>query len=312
MLGILGGTGIGEALGTLGKGEAYRVDTPFGPPAEPITVVEVDGVTVALLARHGEGHRYPPGRVPYRANVFALKSLGVTHLLATAAVGSLREEIRPRDLVVPDQLIDRTVNRETTFFEELAVHVEFAQPFCTSLRRVLLEVPGPRAVRDGGTFVCMEGPQFSTRAESELHRSWGAELIGMTLLPEAKLAREAELCYAAIALVTDHDCWRPPRAELDRQALLEEILGHLGAATEAALGLLRAAIPAVARLPAPGCSCQRPHPRGVDRAGAHPRGDPASDWDCSCSVLTSPTATRAAGPRPGPASRRGPRARCRR
>lgn len=269
MLGILGGSGIGEALGTLGQGEKYRVDTPFGPPAAPVTVVEVEGIPVALLPRHGDGHRYPPSRVPYRANIFALKSLGVTHVLATAAVGSLREEIRPRDLVVLDQVIDRTVHRESTFFDELTVHVEFAQPFCTSLRRLLLDLPGPRTVRDGGTCVCMEGPQFSTRAESELHRSWGAQLIGMTLLPEAKLAREAELCYATIALVTDHDCWRPPRVELDRQALQEEILGNLGAATEAALGLLRAAIPAVARLPATGCSCQEALTHAVWTAPAH-------------------------------------------
>ena len=256
MLGILGGTGMGDALGGLGKGEQYRVDTPFGPPAAPVTVVELEGISVALLPRHGEGHRYPPSRVPYRANVFALKSLGVTHLLATSAAGSLREEIHPRDLVLPDQVIDRTHRRDSTFFDDLAVHVEFAQPFCSGLRKTVLASPGRPPVRDGGTYLCMEGPQFSTRAESELHRSWGADLIGMTLLPEAKLAREAEVCYLAINLVTDYDCWRPPRAELDSQALLHEIRGHLGAATDAALALLRAVIPAVARLAASGCSCQ--------------------------------------------------------
>jgi len=268
MLGILGGTGMGDALGVLGKGEQHWVDTPFGPPAAPITVAEVAGVPVALLARHGEGHRYPPSEVPYRANVFALKSLGVTHLLATSAAGSLREEIHPRDLVLPDQLIDRTHRRESTFFDALAVHVEFAQPFCSQLRRAVLGAAEGKA-RDGGTYVCMEGPQFSTRAESELHRSWGADLIGMTLLPEAKLAREAELCYLAINLVTDYDCWRPPRAELDGQALLQEIRGHLGAATAAALALLRSAIPAVARLPATGCRCQQALAYAVWTASAH-------------------------------------------
>src|SRR5262249_51831271 len=154
-------------------------------------------------------------------------------------------------------------------FDDLAVRVEFAQPFCASLRKTVIGAAGGAAVRDGATYVCMEGPQFSTRAESELHRSWGADLIGMTLLPEAKLAREAELCYAAINLVTDYDCWRRPRGELDQQALLREIRGHLGAATAAALALLRSAIPAVGRLAASGCSCQEALSQAVWTAPAH-------------------------------------------
>jgi 5'-methylthioadenosine phosphorylase len=256
MLGIIGGTGLGEALNTLGVGEPHRVDTPFGPPSAPIVVTEIDGLRVALLARHGEGHVLNPSRVPYRANIFALKALGVTHVLASAAVGSLREEIRPGDLVIPDQVIDRTYRRDSTFFDDLTVHVEFAQPFCPTLRSRLLAAKTEAQVHDRGTFVCMEGPQFSTRAESELHRSWGAHLIGMTLLPEAKLAREAELCYAAVTLPTDYDCWRPHPDDLDQHGLLQEILGNLQAGTTAALALIRATLPAVKALAGTRCSCQ--------------------------------------------------------
>ena len=267
MLGIIGGTGMAEALGSLGAGEHHRVDTPFGPPSSPITVVQLGGAPVALLPRHGEGHVYPPGKVPYRANIFALKAVGVTHVLATASVGSLREEVRPGELVVPDQIIDRTFRRDPTFFDDLAVHVEFAQPFCPSLREVLLGARSEAKVHDGGTYVCMEGPQFSTRAESDLHRAWGAHLIGMTLMPEAKLAREAELCYAAVNLVTDYDCWRPHPTELGAQELLEEIVGNLRTTTAAALVLLRAALPAVQSLAASGCPCQASLERAIFTSG---------------------------------------------
>ena len=267
MLGIIGGTGMAEALGSLGAGEHHRVDTPFGPPSSPITVVQLGGAPVALLPRHGEGHVYPPGKVPYRANIFALKAVGVTHVLATASVGSLREEVRPGELVVPDQIIDRTFRRDPTFFDDLAVHVEFAQPFCPSLRKVLLGARSEAKVHDGGTYVCMEGPQFSTRAESDLHRAWGAHLIGMTLMPEAKLAREAELCYAAVNLVTDYDCWRPHPTELGAQELLEEIVGNLRTTTAAALVLVRAALPAVQSLAASGCPCQASLERAIFTSG---------------------------------------------
>ena len=267
MLGIIGGTGMAEALGSLGAGEHHRVDTPFGPPSSPITVVQLGGAPVALLPRHGEGHLYPPGKVPYRANIFALKAVGVTHVLATASVGSLREEVRPGELVVPDQIIDRTFRRDPTFFDDLAVHVEFAQPFCPSLREVLLGARSEAKVHDGGTYVCMEGPQFSTRAESDLHRAWGAHLIGMTLMPEAKLAREAELCYAAVNLVTDYDCWRPHPTELGAQELLEEIVGNLRTTTAAALVLVRAALPAVQSLAASGCPCQASLERAIFTSG---------------------------------------------
>ncbi len=253
MIGIIGGSGLGEALGALGRGEAHDIDTPFGKPSAPIRTTEVDGVPVALLARHGEGHLLNPSRVPYRANIFALKKLGVTHILASGAVGSLREEIRPRDLVVPDQLVDRTFRRAGTFYEDLAVHVEFASPFCPQLRKALLAAD---RARDGGTYLCMEGPQFSTRAESELHRLSRVDLIGMTALPEAKLAREAEICYALVALVTDYDCWRPRREEVSGLRLLEEIIGNVRVATESALTLLRAVLPAVHELRETACACR--------------------------------------------------------
>src|SRR5512141_3180077 len=169
MVGVIGGTGLGEALGALGGGRVQEVDTPFGRPSGPITVTEVSGVPVALLSRHGEGHLLNPTRVPYRANIYALKQLGVTHILASGAVGSLREDLAPRHLVVPDQIIDRTFRRAGTFYEDLAVHVEFASPFCATLRNALAKSATglPTRVHHGGTYVCMEGPQFSSRAESE-------------------------------------------------------------------------------------------------------------------------------------------------
>jgi 5'-methylthioadenosine phosphorylase len=197
-----------------------------------------------------------PSVVPYRANIFALKTLGVTHIMASGAVGSLRQEIQPRHLVVPDQVIDRTWRRVQTFFDEgLAVHVEFAEPFCPDLRALLLSVAShvETTVHSRGTYVCMEGPAFSTVAESTLHREWGGDLIGMTALPEAKLAREAEIGYALVALVTDYDCWRPRPAGCDRCAVLDEIIGNLKAATINAMNLMRAAVEAYAIKPlAPG------------------------------------------------------------
>jgi 5'-methylthioadenosine phosphorylase len=257
VVGVIGGTGLGEALGALAGGEVREIDTPFGRPSGPITLAEVGGVRVATLARHGEGHLHNPSTVPYRANVWALKSLGVTHILASGAVGSLREEIAPRNLVVPDQVIDKTFRRPATFFDDLAVHVELASPFCPTLRNVLVKAGTglPARVHQGGTYVCMEGPQFSTRAESELHRAWGASLIGMTVMPEAKLAREAEICYALVALPTDYDCWKPHPASLDQAKLIEEILGNVKAATQNAVELLKRAIPLVAQIDKP-CACQ--------------------------------------------------------
>jgi 5'-methylthioadenosine phosphorylase len=258
VIGVIGGTGLGQALGTLGAGESREIDTPFGRPSGPITLAEIDGQRVALLSRHGDGHMRNPSTVPYRANIWALKALGVTHILASGAVGSLREEVAPRHLVIPDQVIDRTFRRASTFFDDLAVHVELAAPFCTSLRNVLVKAGTgfPVRIHQGGTYVCMEGPQFSTRAESELHRSWGASLIGMTVMPEAKLAREAEICYALVALPTDYDCWKPHPATLDQAKVIEEILGNVSAATQSALELVRRAIPKVVELGEKPCPCQ--------------------------------------------------------
>ncbi len=258
MVGVIGGSGVETALAALGGGRKATISTPFGSPSGPISVTEVGGVPVALLARHGEGHRLNPSRVPYRANIFALKTLGVTHVLASGAVGSLREDIAPRSLVIPDQVIDKTFRRDGTFFDELAVHVELASPFCASLRGVLA-VAGSSLVHrihHGGTYVCMEGPQFSTKAESALHRTWGASVIGMTAMPEARLAREAELCYGLVALPTDYDCWRPHATPLESRELLKELLGNLEVATQNALDLLRVTIPAVAALGDRPCPCQ--------------------------------------------------------
>ena len=259
MIGIIGGTGLGDALGTVGQGETHDIDTPFGRPSAPILTTQVGGVAVALLSRHGEGHLLNPASVPYRANIFALKKLGVTRIIASGAVGSLREEIAPRDLVLPDQAIDRTYRRLGTFFEGLAVHAEMAAPFCPAMRAALTNAATaiPVKVHLRGTYVCMEGPQFSSRAESEMHRQWGGDLIGMTLMPEAKLAREAEICYASVALSTDYDCWRAHRTDVDQIHLLEEIIANVQSATQNALALIRVGLPAIASLPNNACTCQQ-------------------------------------------------------
>ena len=252
MIGLIGGTGLGEALFGDAGGEEHVINTPFGRPSGPIRIVQWHGLKVALLARHGEGHLLNPSQVPYRANIYALKTLGVKHLIASGAVGSLREEIRPRELVVVDQIIDKTYRRTPTFFDEgLAVHVEFAEPFCPELHKLLLSAANGSAdkVHPKGTYVCMEGPAFSTRAESHMHRAWGADLIGMTAMPEARLAREAEMSYALVALVTDYDCWRPHEPGSSGHKLLEEILANLKSATANAVGLLRAAVAALAEKP---------------------------------------------------------------
>ena len=264
-IGIIGGSGLGQALGQLAHGQEHSLDTPFGKPSGAIVTGELNGVPVALLARHGAGHLHSPTHVPYRANIFGLKTLGVTHLLCSTAVGSLREEIAPRDLVVPDQLIDKTFRRQSTFFDEFAVHTELANPFCSRLRGIVLESARTTKakVHDGGTLVVMEGPQFSTRAESELHRSWGAHLIGMTAMPEAKLAREAEMCTAYLSMPTDYDCWRPHPAALDQHELLNEIIGNLEATTALAFETLRKAVTLVAERCTDDCSCQKALSLGV-------------------------------------------------
>ena len=263
-IGLIGGSGLGEAFGAADAEGARRheLETPFGVPSDAIIEQRWGDVTVLLLGRHGPGHLLNPSRVPYRSNIFALKQLGCTHIIASGAVGSLREEYKPRSLVIPDQLIDRTHKRANTFYEEAAVHVEFAEPFCPVMRQIIVEAAMAQAegeqlvVHDRGCYVAMEGPAFSTRAESLMHRLWGGDLIGMTAMPEAKLAREAEIPYALIALVTDYDCWRrssPPAAptsaqtaeqqeKVDPHLLLKEIIGNLQAASANAMSLMRRSV----------------------------------------------------------------------
>ena len=244
-VGIIGGSGLGDVICTEGAGRAIDVGTPFGSPSNVIIETDWKGVAVALLNRHGPGHLMNPSMINYRANVYALKAVGCTHIIASGAVGSLREEIKPRDLVIPDQIIDKTFRRTPTFFDDgLVAHVEFASPFCPVLRKHLLNCADSVAatVHDGGTYICMEGPAFSTRAESEMHRAWGGDLIGMTCMPEAKLAREAEIAYALVTLPSDYDCWRPHPAELDKHELLKEIIGNLVEAAQNAVELIKTAV----------------------------------------------------------------------
>jgi 5'-methylthioadenosine phosphorylase len=205
------------------------VQTPFGDPSDAIAIGKVGDVSMAFLPRHGRGHRLSPTEIPARANIWALKSLGVQYIISVSAVGSLREHIAPRDLVIPNQLFDRTKSRVNSFFEGgIVVHCTFAEPFCPTLSKMLFDSAsalGDVKVHEGGAYVCMEGPLFSTKAESNTYRQWGMDIIGMTALPEAKLAREAELCYATIACATDYDCWR----ESEESVTVEMVIGNLGA-----------------------------------------------------------------------------------
>ena len=222
-IGVIGGSGLYSIKGLTDIKEV-DIDTPFGKPIDSITVGQLEGVGVAFLPRHGKGHRLSPTELPYRANIYALKSLGVEHIISVTAVGSLREEPKPGDLVIPDQLIDRTKNRASSFFDGgIVAHIIFAEPFCPVLSQILYRTAKEidTSVHQGGTYVVMEGPAFSTRAESHLYRSWGASLIGMTALPEAKLAREAEICYATIAGVTDYDCWQESCEPIPIDAIIE-------------------------------------------------------------------------------------------
>ena len=213
-IGIIGGSGLYK-MDALTNIEEITVETPFGDPSDAIILGKLDGTRVAFLARHGRNHTLMPTELPFRANIYAMKSLGVEYLISASAVGSLQEKAKPLDMVVPDQFIDRTRNRVSTFFGEgLVAHITFGDPVCDKLAGILadaaesIDMPEVTLHR-GGTYVCMEGPAFSTKAESNLYRSWGATVIGMTNLPEAKLAREAEIAYATLALVTDYDCWHP-------------------------------------------------------------------------------------------------------
>lgn len=258
VLGVIGGTGLGETFGKRADVERVEVETPFGPCSGPILRTIVEGVDCLFLSRHGEGHVLNPSRVPYRANIFALKSLGATAIIASGATGSLREEIVPGDLVICDQVIDKTFRRDGTFFDEgIVAHIELAEPFCGRMRRELLSAGESieARVHDKGTYVCMEGPQFSTRGESLMHQGWGGDLIGMTCMPEAKLAREAEMCYGLIALPTDYDCWRPHEPGSSKSVLLTEIMGNMRRASEAAIALIEATIRRLSESGSVHCPC---------------------------------------------------------
>ncbi|GAB1539502.1 S-methyl-5'-thioadenosine phosphorylase [Scytonema sp. NUACC21] len=213
-IGIIGGSGLYK-MDALKDVEEVQIQTPFGSPSDALILGTLDGTRVAFLARHGRNHTLLPSELPFRANIYAMKQLGVEYLISASAVGSLKEEVKPLDMVVPDQFIDRTKNRVSTFFGEgIVAHIAFGSPICKGLAEVLasaiasLNLPDV-TLHQGGTYVCMEGPAFSTKAESNLYRSWGAKIVGMTNLPEAKLAREAEIAYATLALATDYDCWHP-------------------------------------------------------------------------------------------------------
>jgi 5'-methylthioadenosine phosphorylase len=227
-IGIIGGSGLYK-MDALKEVKEVTINTPFGSPSDAFIVGTLEGTPVAFLARHGRNHHLLPSELPFRANIYAMKKLGVEYIISASAVGSLKEEVKPLDLVVPDQFIDRTRNRISTFFGEgIVAHIGFGHPVCPNLAQVLgdavasLNLPDVELHR-GGTYVCMEGPAFSTKAESNLYRSWGATIIGMTNLQEAKLAIEAEIAYATLALVTDYDCWHPDHDHVTVEMVIENL-----------------------------------------------------------------------------------------
>lgn len=250
-IGIIGGSGLYEMEG-LSVGEEVAVATPFGSPSDAYVVGELEGREVIFLPRHGRGHRIMPHELNFRANVYGFRKLGVTRLVAVSAVGSLKEEIRPRHVVLPDQFIDRTQGRAGTFFGDgIVAHIAFGDPVCPELHAALAEAAGScgTQVWPGGSYVCIQGPAFSTRAESELFRSWGASVVGMTNLPEARLAREAEMCYATVALVTDFDCWHQTEESVTAEMILENLRANVSTARRLLCRL-------VAQLPARrSCQC---------------------------------------------------------
>jgi 5'-methylthioadenosine phosphorylase len=246
-IGVIGGSGLYEMPGLLDLREE-TVDTPFGTPSDSFRIgrlADVDGVELVFLPRHGRNHQLNPSEVNYRANIFGMKKLGVSWIISVSAVGSLQEQVVPGHIVVIDQFIDRTKNRKATFFEDgLVAHIAFGDPVCGALRSYLLEAAGAAGatVHDGGTYVCMEGPAFSTRAESELYRSWGARVIGMTNLPEAKLAREASISYATLAMATDYDCWNTAHDDVT----VDQVVAVLRANVALAQRVIAEAVPRIA------------------------------------------------------------------
>jgi len=251
-IGVIGGTGLYDIEG-LTDIEEVNINTPFGQPSDTITIGKLEGAGIAFLPRHGRGHRISPTKLPVRANIYALKSLGVEHIIAVSSAGSFKQEIKPGDLVIPDQLIDRTRNRVNTFFGDgIVVHIPFAEPFCPILCQVLYEAAKEvgASVHPKGTFVVMEGPAFSTRAESRLYRSWGADIIGMTALPEAKLAREAEICYAIIGCVTDYDSWQ----ERSQPITIDVVLNVLRQNIDTAKKIIKLAVNRIPEKRSCGCA----------------------------------------------------------
>jgi 5'-methylthioadenosine phosphorylase len=245
-IGIIGGTGLYKMEG-LKKTEAITVHTPFGSPSDNYLVGELDGIKVAFLPRHGMGHRILPHELNFRANIYGFKKIGVERIISVSAVGSMREEIEPLHMVLPDQFFDRTRKRIDTFFGGgIVAHVSFSHPICLQLRSTLYEKIKELGltVHNGGTYLCIEGPQFSTKAESYIYRSWKVDIIGMTNLQEAKLAREAEICYATIALVTDYDCWREDEDNLS----IEMIINNLNKNTENVKNVIRKVVPEIVTL----------------------------------------------------------------
>ncbi len=250
-IGIIGGSGLYSMPGFEAQEEA-SIDTPFGWPSDNYVLGTLAGRKVAFLARHGRGHKISPSELNFRANIYGMKSLGVERIISLSAVGSLKEEHRPLDFVIPDQFFDRTRGRVSTFFGEgLVAHISFADPICPELAGVVSDACQAAGVnsKKGGTYLCMEGPAFSTKAESNVYRSWGMDVIGMTNLQEAKLAREAEICYVTVAMVTDYDCWHPAHDAVT----VNEIIGNLVKNAENAC---RVVAEAVAAMPAGrGCKC---------------------------------------------------------
>lgn len=224
-IGIIGGSGLYD-MAELTERSEIKVETPFGPPSDNLILGTLSGKRVVFLSRHGRGHRYMPSELNFRANIYALKSLGVERILSVSAVGSLKEEIAPLDIVLPDQFVDRTRGRISTFFGNgLVAHIAFGDPVCPDLLTQVQQAAGKIGIeaKKGGTYLCMEGPAFSTRAESNLYRRWGMDIIGMTNLQEAKLAREAEICYVTIALVTDFDCWHDSHETVSADMILDNL-----------------------------------------------------------------------------------------
>ncbi|MDP5209918.1 S-methyl-5'-thioadenosine phosphorylase [Microbulbifer sp. 2205BS26-8] len=245
LIGVIGGSGLYEMPG-LSEVEALRIDTPFGAPSDTIVCGKLQGIPVAFLARHGRSHRLIPGEVPYRANIHALRQLGVRYILSLSAVGSLREEVRPLDMLIPDQFIDMTRRRDSTFFGGGAVaHVAMADPVCPSVARCLAQAfertqaDQPIRLHRQGSYVCIEGPQFSSRAESHWYRSMGAFVIGMTNMPEAKLAREAQIAYATLAMATDYDCWHPREAAVTAAVAIANLQQNAARAQQIAAEAIR-------------------------------------------------------------------------